>query len=102
MAELGYFLSSEENGPRRLVQYARLGEQAGLADILISDHYHAWVERQGESPFVWSVIGAIAASTGTGFGRSRHGKEQSGRCSDKEAVVDDNDRVLILSADAGG
>jgi G6PDH family F420-dependent oxidoreductase len=63
MAELGYFLSSEENGPRQLMQYAQMGEQAGLTDILISDHYHPWIERQGESPFVWSVIGAIAAST---------------------------------------
>ena len=63
MAELGYFLSSEEHGPRQLMQYAQMGERAGLSDILISDHYHPWTERQGESPFVWSVIGAIAAST---------------------------------------
>ena len=63
MAEFGYFLSSEENGPSQLVQYAQMGEQAGLSDILISDHFHPWVERQGESPFVWSVIGGIAAST---------------------------------------
>lgn len=45
------------------MQYAQMGEQAGLSDILISDHYHPWIESQGESPFVWSVIGAIAAST---------------------------------------
>jgi coenzyme F420-dependent glucose-6-phosphate dehydrogenase len=30
---------------------------------LISDHYHPWIDRQGESPFVWAVIGAIANAT---------------------------------------
>ena len=63
MAELGYFLTSEEHGPRELVRFARMGEEAGLEDVLISDHYHPWLDRQGESPFVWSVIGAIASTT---------------------------------------
>jgi G6PDH family F420-dependent oxidoreductase len=31
--------------------------------VLISDHFHPWTERQGQSPFVWGVIGAIAATT---------------------------------------
>src|SRR5262249_39643668 len=30
---------------------------------LISDHFHPWTDKQGQSPFVWSVIGAIAATT---------------------------------------
>lgn len=63
MPEVGLFLSSEEHGPRQLVDYARLGEQAGMTSVFISDHYHPWTERQGESPFVWSVIGGIAATT---------------------------------------
>lgn len=29
----------------------------------ISDHFHPWISEQGHSPFVWSVLGAIAAST---------------------------------------
>jgi len=63
MAEIGYALSSEEHGPRDLVEYARRGEAAGFRSVFISDHYHPWLESQGESPFVWSVIGAIAATT---------------------------------------
>lgn len=63
MAQLGYFLSSEEFGPNQLVKFARMGEEAGFERILISDHFHPWTERQGESPHVWSVIGAIAATT---------------------------------------
>jgi len=61
---LGYFLSSEEHDPRFLVQTARQAQEAGFDSVFISDHYHPWTESQGQSPFVWSVIGAIAATTG--------------------------------------
>lgn len=61
--ELGYFLSSEEHGPRELVRQAQLAERVGMRSVWISDHYHPWLDEQGESPFVWSVIGAIAATT---------------------------------------
>ncbi|HWC38249.1 MAG TPA: TIGR03557 family F420-dependent LLM class oxidoreductase [Acidimicrobiales bacterium] len=63
MAELGCFLSSEEHGPQALVATARAAEEAGFPSVLISDHYHPWIDRQGQSPFVWSVIGGIAATT---------------------------------------
>jgi coenzyme F420-dependent glucose-6-phosphate dehydrogenase len=65
MVEIGYKLSSEEHGPRALVNYAARAEATGFSYGLISDHYHPWIDRQGESPFVWSVIGAIAQSTST-------------------------------------
>ena len=61
--ELGYFLSSEEHGPRQLLHQAQLAEQSGIESVWISDHFHPWLDEQGESPFVWSVIGAIAATT---------------------------------------
>jgi G6PDH family F420-dependent oxidoreductase len=63
MATVGCFLSSEEHGPRAPARTAREAEEAGFTAALISDHYHPWTDRQGESPFVWSVIGAIAATT---------------------------------------
>jgi G6PDH family F420-dependent oxidoreductase len=63
MAEIGAFLSSEEHGPSALVHQAKLAEQAGMKSVFISDHFHPWIDRQGESPFVWSVIGAISAAT---------------------------------------
>ncbi|HVF88632.1 MAG TPA: TIGR03557 family F420-dependent LLM class oxidoreductase [Blastocatellia bacterium] len=63
MIEIGYALSSEEHAPNDLVRYARKAEEAGFTFALISDHYHPWVDRQGHSPFVWSVIGAIAHAT---------------------------------------
>ncbi len=63
MAEIGYALSSEEHAPNDLVKYARRAEEAGFTFALISDHFHPWVDSQGHSPFVWSVIGAIAHAT---------------------------------------
>ena len=61
--KIGYFLSSEEFGPRELVRQARLAEQAGFEDLWISDHFHPWNDEQGHSGFVWSTIGAIAQAT---------------------------------------
>jgi coenzyme F420-dependent glucose-6-phosphate dehydrogenase len=63
MLEIGYKLSSEEHGPNDLVRYARAAEDGGFSFALISDHYHPWTDRQGQSPFVWAVIGAIAHAT---------------------------------------
>jgi coenzyme F420-dependent glucose-6-phosphate dehydrogenase len=59
----GYALSSEEHTPSDLVRHARLAEEAGFEFALISDHFHPWIDRQGNSPFVWSVLGGIATAT---------------------------------------
>jgi G6PDH family F420-dependent oxidoreductase len=56
----GYFLSCEEYTPKQLVHQARLAEEAGFDALWISDHFHPWNNEQGQSPFVWSVIGAIS------------------------------------------
>jgi coenzyme F420-dependent glucose-6-phosphate dehydrogenase len=63
MLELGYKLSSEEFGPCDLVRQATRAEQAGFSFALISDHFHPWTDRKGQSPFVWSVLGAVAQAT---------------------------------------
>ncbi len=63
MVELGYALSSEEHGPNELVRLARQAEEAGFTFALISDHFHPWLDKQGNSPFAWSVMGGIAQAT---------------------------------------
>ncbi|HLM17747.1 MAG TPA: TIGR03557 family F420-dependent LLM class oxidoreductase [Acidimicrobiia bacterium] len=63
MTDFGYTLSSEEHAPPALVRDATRAEDSGFDFVSISDHYHPWVSAQGHSPFVWSVLGAIAAST---------------------------------------
>ena len=57
---IGYFLSSEEYTPHQLVEQAVLAERAGFEALWISDHFHPWNDEQGQSPFVWGVIGAVS------------------------------------------
>ncbi|MBO1335710.1 TIGR03557 family F420-dependent LLM class oxidoreductase [Streptomyces sp. VRA16 Mangrove soil] len=63
MTRFGYFLASEEFTPAQLLEQARAAEQAGFTALAISDHYHPWTGEQGQSPFVWSMIGALAQVT---------------------------------------
>ena len=63
MPQIGYAMSSEEHTPNDLVRHARRAEEVGFSFALISDHFHPWVDRQGHSPFVWSVLGGIARAT---------------------------------------
>ncbi|SFC19812.1 F420-dependent oxidoreductase, G6PDH family [Halobiforma haloterrestris] len=63
MTDIGYKLICEEHGPRDLVEYATLAEESSFEFAMISDHFHPWTSTQGESPFVWNVVGAIAAAT---------------------------------------
>ncbi|GAA3113932.1 LLM class F420-dependent oxidoreductase [Streptomyces rectiviolaceus] len=60
MTVYGYFLASEEFGPTDLLSQARAAEEAGFEALAISDHYHPWNDEQGQSPFVWSIIGALS------------------------------------------
>jgi coenzyme F420-dependent glucose-6-phosphate dehydrogenase len=63
MDQLGYALSCEEHRPADLIAYARRAEECGFGFAIISDHFHPWVDRQGHAPFVWTVLGGIAART---------------------------------------
>jgi G6PDH family F420-dependent oxidoreductase len=63
MAEIGIFFSSEERSAPEIVDAAAHAEQAGFRSAWLSDHFHPWNDAQGESPFVWSVLGAVARAT---------------------------------------
>jgi G6PDH family F420-dependent oxidoreductase len=57
---IGYFLSSEEYTPAEMIEQAKGAQRAGFTGLWISDHYHPWVDAQGQSAFVWSTIGALS------------------------------------------
>jgi G6PDH family F420-dependent oxidoreductase len=63
MTEWGYALSSEEHRPQDLVRNGVRAEEEGFEFLMVSDHFHPWVDRQGHSPFVWSTIGGLAVAT---------------------------------------
>jgi Luciferase-like monooxygenase len=63
LTRFGYFLPSEEHLPEELVRQAKLAGPAGFDTLWISDHYHPWLDEQGQSGFVRSVIGAISQAT---------------------------------------
>jgi G6PDH family F420-dependent oxidoreductase len=65
MTVFGAFLSTEEHPPLALVDQAVRAEQAGFEALWVSDHYHPWNDAQGQAPFVWTVLGGIAARTST-------------------------------------
>src|SRR5262249_49540526 len=70
MTQLGYALSSEEHPPLELVRQAERAERRGFTFALISDHYHPWIDRQGQSGFVWSVLGGRSPLRATAAVRS--------------------------------
>jgi len=63
MTEFGYTLMGEQSGPSQLVGDAVAAERAGFDFAVASDHYFPWLADQGHSPFVWSVLGAVAQAT---------------------------------------
>jgi coenzyme F420-dependent glucose-6-phosphate dehydrogenase len=58
--DVGYALICEEHPARDLVDAADRAGQAGFAYLSVSDHFHPWTPLQGESPYAWTVLGAIA------------------------------------------
>lgn len=63
--EIGCALITEELDPQQLISSAQKAERTGFKFALISDHFHPWIDAQGQSPFVWSVLGAISQATKT-------------------------------------
>src|SRR3954452_13824425 len=63
MTRYGFSLMCELHDPRALVEQAKRAEAAGFDFVTISDHFHPWLYSHGHSPYAWSVLGAVAATT---------------------------------------
>jgi G6PDH family F420-dependent oxidoreductase len=68
MTTVGWHASHEQIPPSELLRAVRLAEQAGFDAAMSSDHFSPWSERQGESGFAWSWLGAAMATTDLPFG----------------------------------
>ena len=68
MTDFGYHASHEQFAPDDLLTYVRRAEECGFTDVLASDHFQPWSERQGEAGFVWSWLGAAMESTSMTYG----------------------------------
>jgi probable non-F420 flavinoid oxidoreductase len=68
MPVIGLHCSHEQIPPSRLLKHAQEAEAAGFRAAMSSDHFSPWSERQGESGFAWSFLGAALATTGLPFG----------------------------------
>ncbi len=61
--KIGYSLSTEQFTSGELLEQAVRARDAGFEALCISDHFHPWNDAQGNSPFVWSMIGALSQVT---------------------------------------
>jgi probable non-F420 flavinoid oxidoreductase len=68
VARIALHCSHEQIPPGRLLAAVRHAEQAGFDGGMSSDHFSPWSERQGESGFAWSFLGAALATTELPFG----------------------------------
>jgi probable non-F420 flavinoid oxidoreductase len=68
MAVIGIHASHEQVAPSALLEAVRDAEAAGFQRAWCSDHFSPWSERQGESGFAWSWLGAAMQATSLPYG----------------------------------
>ncbi len=68
MTLFGFHASHEQHAPDRLLAHVRAAEAAGFAGAMCSDHFHPWIDEEGQSGFAWSWLGAALQATNLSFG----------------------------------
>ena len=68
MTRYGFHASHEQHPPDRLLAHVRAAESAGFQAAMCSDHFHPWLDEQGESGFAWAWLGAALEATSLSFG----------------------------------
>ncbi len=63
MTQFAYFCGHEQWHPEQLVDHARIAEEAGFDMVVVSEHFHPWVDDVSASGFAFATIGAMAAAT---------------------------------------
>ncbi|MFI6226682.1 TIGR03885 family FMN-dependent LLM class oxidoreductase [Micromonospora echinospora] len=68
MTVFGVHASHEQIHPTALLEAVVHAEQAGFDAAMCSDHFAPWSERQGQSAFAWSWLGAALQATSLPLG----------------------------------
>ncbi|MDP3894350.1 TIGR03885 family FMN-dependent LLM class oxidoreductase [Nocardioides sp.] len=68
MTVYGFHASHEQVPPADLLTAVVRAEEAGFTAAMCSDHFSPWSQRQGESGFAWSWLGAAMQATALPFG----------------------------------
>jgi probable non-F420 flavinoid oxidoreductase len=68
MTDYGIHCSHEQIPPAELLKAVIAAERAGFDAAMCSDHFSPWSERQGQSAFAWSWLGAALQATNLSFG----------------------------------
>lgn len=68
MPLIGFHASHEQIDPAKLLNDVQAAEKAGFGAAMCSDHFSPWSERQGQSGFAWSWLGAALQATSLPFG----------------------------------
>lgn len=63
MTKFAYFCGHEQWQPEELVRHAVLAEEAGFDMVVVSEHFHPWVDDRSAAGFAFSTIGAMANAT---------------------------------------
>jgi probable non-F420 flavinoid oxidoreductase len=68
MVTIGFHASHEQLAPRAALDAVRHAVSSGFTAAMCSDHLAPWSERQGQSGFAWSWLGAALQATDVSFG----------------------------------
>ncbi|MCZ7438535.1 TIGR03885 family FMN-dependent LLM class oxidoreductase [Micromonospora sp. WMMC241] len=68
MTAFGFHASHEQIHPAKLLEAVVHAERVGFDAAMCSDHFSPWSERQGQSGFAWSWLGAALQATNLSFG----------------------------------
>jgi probable non-F420 flavinoid oxidoreductase len=66
--KIGFHASHEQFAPGLLLALAAEAQDAGFQAVKTSDHFHPWSEKNSQSGFAWSWLGAAMARTHVPFG----------------------------------
>jgi coenzyme F420-dependent glucose-6-phosphate dehydrogenase len=63
LPRFAYFCGHEQWHPEELVEQAVQAEEAGFDALVVSEHFHPWVDDVSAAGFAFSTIGAMAHAT---------------------------------------